>query len=213
MDHLSPVLMGLRASIREDSLSSPAEMVFGAPFRLPGIIFDQGLVPDVGVGQGVDEFVESLRRNLASVLPLPVFFHSDKPGSVPKSLLSAKSVFLRVDAVRRPLEPPYEGPFQVIRRSPKTFTICRGGKNVVVSVDRLKPAFPFVPGPTSPFVPRTSSSSPSRSPGRSSPSALPPAASPPRSSATTSRSPAHSAAPGVATRSGRFSKPTVRFNI
>ena len=116
MDHLSPVLMGLRASIREDSLTSPAELVFGAPFRLPGVIFDQ----DSPSAPDLDEFVRTLRARLSQVLPHPVQYHSRESGSLPKSLWSAKMVFLRVDAVRRPLEPPYEGPFLVISRGPKT---------------------------------------------------------------------------------------------
>ena len=50
-------------------------------------------------------------------------------------------MFLRVDAVKRPLTPPYDGPFLVLDRDPKTFTILKNNKNTVVSVDRVKPAF------------------------------------------------------------------------
>ena len=56
-------------------------------------------------------------------------------------LMSATHVFLRVDAVRRPLVPPYEGPFPVISRSDKTFVTLRRDSPVTVTVDRLKPAF------------------------------------------------------------------------
>ena len=56
------------------------------------------------------------------------------------ALLDATHVFLRIDAVRRPLVAPYEGPFPVLSRSPKTFVILRREKHFTVSVDRLKPA-------------------------------------------------------------------------
>ena len=136
-DHLSPVLMGLRASLREDSLASPADLVFGSPLRLPGAFFEQ----EPPTSSTPDEFVQDLRLRLAAVVPHPVPFHQAKSSSgfLPASLMSARAVFLRVDAVRRPLEPPYEGPFEVLHRTAKTFTIRRGLKDVVVSVDHLKP--------------------------------------------------------------------------
>ena len=49
-------------------------------------------------------------------------------------------MFVRIDAVRRPLSPPYEGPFKVLEKKEKTFIIDKSGKNYTVSVDRLKPA-------------------------------------------------------------------------
>ena len=65
MDHLSPVLKGLRASIREGSLTSPADLVSGAPFRLPGAMFEL----DSMVPPDLDLFVLSLHASLASLSP------------------------------------------------------------------------------------------------------------------------------------------------
>ena len=201
LDHLAPVLMGLRASIREDSLTSPAELVFGAPLRLPGAFFE----PNPLTRPDHDEFVRSLRSNLAAVVPHPVVFHKTESGSIPRSLWSAQAVFLRVDAVRRPLEPPYEGPFEVLARGPKTFTIRRGSKDVVVSVDRLKPAFSAVAGPSV----RPSVSAPPPSP-RSPVPRLPPPSVPTPSESVLLPPPSSTT---VRTRSGRESRPTVRFNV
>ncbi|GFT09015.1 uncharacterized protein TNCV_4104851 [Trichonephila clavipes] len=50
-------------------------------------------------------------------------------------------VFVRTDSVRRSLQPPYHGPYKVINRSDKFFTLFIKGKNVNVSIDRLKPCF------------------------------------------------------------------------
>lgn len=202
VDHLSPVLMGHRASIREDSLTSPADLIFGAPLQLPGAVFEPD--PPTGTGHDVDEFVGSLHQRLASVVPHPVNFHTKMSGSLPRSLQSARAVFLRVDAVRRPLEPLYEGPFEVLQRGLKTFTIRHGLKDVVVSVDRLKPAFPVGEAmtPTSP----------------SSPSQLPPTLQvpqqtprvPPPVTKVLPQDDSPSPLP-VRTRSGRVSCPAVRF--
>ena len=201
-DHLSPVLMGLRASLREDSLTSPADLVFGSPLRLPGAFFEQ----ESPTSSSPDEFVQDLRLRLAAVVPHPVPFHQAKSpsGFLPAALMSARAVFLRVDAVRRPLEPPYEGPFEVLHRTTKTFTIRRGLKDVVVSVDRLKPAFSSDLGQVLPWSPR-----PFRPPSTVPVSAAvrPSRPSPPSPAPLTSSV----RPPSVHTRSGRLSRPAVRF--
>ncbi|XP_064479131.1 uncharacterized protein LOC135392345 [Ornithodoros turicata] len=50
-------------------------------------------------------------------------------------------VFVRVDAVRKPLQPPYTGPYQVVSRTSKSFSLIINGKQEQVSIDRLKPAY------------------------------------------------------------------------
>ena len=44
------------------------------------------------------------------------------------------------DAVKKSLHPPYDGPYAVLRRSPKYFALDVQGNKTVVSVDRLKAA-------------------------------------------------------------------------
>ena len=95
---------------------------------------------------------------------MPFNYHGNTSSRVPVSLASCSHVFLRVDAVRRPLTPPYEGPFEVLQRGSKTFLINKCGKSYTVSVDRLKPAAtseivlpppqaPSSPSSVSPVVP------------------------------------------------------------
>ena len=84
----------------------------------------------------------------------PTGTRAQQPKSfVPKSLEESRYVFLRTDALRKPLQPPYTGPYKVVRRTRKYFVIQRQGKTTSVSVDRLKPAFleehlPTRPAPT-----------------------------------------------------------------
>ncbi|BHF70007.1 hypothetical protein SprV_0301305600 [Sparganum proliferum] len=86
---------------------------------------------------------------------------------LPKDLATCSHVYLRCDQVRRPLEPPYDGPFRVISRGTKNFRIQRGTREEVVSVDRLKAAVPDTPpdepcGPLPPAPPPRPSIPPSR---------------------------------------------------
>ena len=69
---------------------------------------------------------------------------------VSTDLASCTHVFVRHDAVRRPLQPPYDGPFMVLRRGNKMMTIDRRGRRDVVSIDRVKPAHIEHSGATAP---------------------------------------------------------------
>ena len=57
------------------------------------------------------------------------------------NLHDCSHVFVRHDAIRKPLQQPYDGPFPVIKRTDKHFTIHMNNRDEVVSIDRLKPAY------------------------------------------------------------------------
>lgn len=59
---------------------------------------------------------------------------------MPKELETCKHIWLRLDRVKRPLEAPYQGPFEVVSRSQHTMTILVRGKPTTVSIERVKPA-------------------------------------------------------------------------
>ena len=55
---------------------------------------------------------------------------------VPRDL----DVFIRREAVKPPLAPPYDGPYRGVLRTSKTVTVERRGRQNVVSIDRAEPA-------------------------------------------------------------------------
>jgi hypothetical protein len=73
--------------------------------------------------------------------PTPGTQHGPKKTFVYKDLATADCVFLRHDGPKSPLQKPYDGPFKVIKRSEKTFVINVRGRDVTVTIERLKPAF------------------------------------------------------------------------
>ncbi|GFR10931.1 retrovirus-related Pol polyprotein from transposon 412 [Trichonephila clavata] len=67
--------------------------------------------------------------------------HGQQTIFVSKDLATCNHVFLRTDSLRKGLQPPYEGPYKVVDLTEKVFRILRHGKEVSVSIDRLKPAY------------------------------------------------------------------------
>lgn len=135
VDHLPVVLLGLRAVLRRDLGCSTAELVYGAPLRLPGDLF----VPTASSPQPL-EYLQCLQDCMQHLRPVPprssdhrIFVHPD--------LASSTHVFLRRDAVKAPLTPSYDGPYRVLNKTQKSATILLNGREEVVSLDRLKPAY------------------------------------------------------------------------
>jgi hypothetical protein len=58
-----------------------------------------------------------------------------------KDLATASHVFLPHGALRGALQAPYVGPYKVLHRGDKTYTIEVQGASKIVSIDRLKPAY------------------------------------------------------------------------
>ncbi|KAJ8914152.1 hypothetical protein NQ315_016230 [Exocentrus adspersus] len=58
-----------------------------------------------------------------------------------KDLAVSSHVFVRHDAARGSLQPPYDGPYEVRRRSEKNYTLHINGKDVRINIERLKPAY------------------------------------------------------------------------
>ena len=65
---------------------------------------------------------------------------TQRNSNITDRLSTATHIFIRHDAVRKPLQPPYDGPYPVIKRTDKHFTVNINGRTDTVSIDRLKPA-------------------------------------------------------------------------
>ena len=133
---LPTVLLGLRTIFREDLKCTAADLVYGQTIRLPGEFFTP-----VSADFNSTEFIKTLKANMDKLRPTATRLQNHGRLFVPSDLSTCSHVFVRHDAVRAPLQPPYDGPFEVISRTEKLFKIRRNGKEIVVSIDRLKPSF------------------------------------------------------------------------
>ena len=67
--------------------------------------------------------------------------HSPPQPYFPPGLKNCMKVWLRTDRVRKSLEAPYTGPYNIISRDPKFFILKFPQGNTSVSIDRLKPDY------------------------------------------------------------------------
>ena len=135
---LPMVLLGIRSSWRVDPDCSPAELVYGCTLRIPG----EFLQPrDTRTQEPDIAFLRHLQQTMRSIQPAAPRFHGNQTSFVPAALSSADYVYVRKDSHKHPLQRPYDGPFLVVKKSDKYFTLEMKGHLETVSIDRLKAAF------------------------------------------------------------------------
>ena len=135
MDALPLVLLDIRTVLKKDTSSTAAEMVYGMTLRLPGEFFTAS--PTTSLDDPSD-YVSQLKAHIQLIRPPPPR-PTKRNSQVSEALSTATYVFIRHDAVCKPLQPPYDGPYPVVKRTDKHFTVDINGCMDTVSIDLLKP--------------------------------------------------------------------------
>ena len=131
------VLLGIRSSFKQGLGCCSALMLYGTPLHLPGEIFNY----PPHSSSAAHSFLQTLSDHISKLKPCPSRAASSLKPFVHPDLNSSFHVFLRNDAVQRPLQQPHSGPYKVLKQFSKTFIIdCRGNRQFV-SKDCLKPAY------------------------------------------------------------------------
>lgn len=151
---LSTVLLGIRSAWREDIQGTSAELVYGQSLRLPGEFLGQQR-PDQAA-EDAAEFVKSLRQHMKNLRPSDEPQHHNHKVFVFRDLATTDQVFIRRDGAKRILQQPYDGPHKVLKRSEKTFVVRVNGRDMTISIDRLKPAYVMSEEHINPIRPSTS---------------------------------------------------------
>jgi len=139
LDALPVVLHGIRNAFKPDPQATAAEMVYGETLRLPGGLLTAPSRPNLPPDAA--SFVHRLREAMQNLHPATTVHHGAPSVFVFKAFNHCSHVFLRNDTVRAPLQQPYLGPYGVLVRDGKIFTLSVNGKEMRVSMDRFKPAY------------------------------------------------------------------------
>ena len=137
-DNLPVVMLGIRSALKEDLGCSSAELCYGTVLRVPGEFY-RPIQPCQWADRS--NFAEKLNSHMSELVPVQPRVPTNRPVYVPKDLSTCTHVFVRTDAVRKPLEAPYTGPYKVVSRTDKNVVIVMAGKQDSVSIDRCKPAY------------------------------------------------------------------------
>ena len=74
------------------------------------------------------DYVQRLKQHMTHLRPTPTR-PQHKHTHVHPELSTCTHVFVRVDAVKKPLQPSYNGPYRVIKQTVKSFVIEINGKH------------------------------------------------------------------------------------
>lgn len=131
------VLLGIRLTPKSSEFC-PFTAVTGAFMLVP-----QPVITSSTMNTTSDETIRTLIKEMTRI-DFQEFSagsnHASQKSYVPRDLETCEQVWLRVDRIRKSLEPPYSGPFMVIKKTPKHFTLKLPQGETSVSIDRLKPA-------------------------------------------------------------------------
>ena len=148
VDALQLVLLGIQTALKEDLSATATKMVYGTTLRLPGEFFQPSDSKSV-----IDptDYVSQLNTHIQCVRPiLPQAVQRNT--HIPHTLATATHVFVRHDAVRKPLQSLYDGPFPVLERADKLFKLNIDGHKDTVSINQLKPAYLDINSPHNPIL-------------------------------------------------------------
>lgn len=125
------VLLGIRSAFKQDLKTSSAELVYGTTLKLPVEIIIEQSDPDP------KSFADSLTAIMNKLKPTGTRVKQSTI-VIPTELINCKHVLVRVDCHRKPLDRPYRGPYEVIKRNEHTFTIRTPNGTEDVNIRRLK---------------------------------------------------------------------------
>ncbi len=131
------ILLSIRSTLKPDFNCTPAQLVFGTTLRLPGDFFTPSKDRADSDPAVYADRLQSAMQQLRPACPRQQTHRSH----LPSALETCTFVFVRHDAVRKPLQPPYDGPYRVLDRNEKTFVLEIAGSRKTVSLDRIKPVY------------------------------------------------------------------------
>lgn len=131
------ILLGIRTAIKEDIGHSSAELVYGSTLRIPGEFLSTSSPNSLPNHTTCVEQLKAQMQPLKATPPRP----QNRNTYISDVLSTCTHVFVRHDAVCTSLQKPYDGHYRIIKHSAKHFTLDIDGKQQVISLNHLKPAY------------------------------------------------------------------------
>ena len=114
MNVLPLVLLGIQTPLKEDISSTAAELVYSTTLCLPGEYFTPTTTESL---PDPSNYVRQLKALMQHIYSSPPQQPTNNDCNIPKGLAIATHVFVRQDVVRKPLQPPYDGPFLFCKKN------------------------------------------------------------------------------------------------
>ena len=133
IETLPMVLLGLRSAHKNEIKCSSSEAMFGTVLKLPVNLVGN---PDYSENLDPCSYADSLRIAMRNLKP-PVTRTPVSHSKLDPKLEICTHVFVKNEN-RKGLAPNYKGPYKILNRNPKYFSIEINGKPDNVSIDRLK---------------------------------------------------------------------------
>ena len=131
------VLLHIPNTVKEDLDCSSAELVFGQTMKLHGQFHPNISEPVTPLHQ----FLEKLKGYFDIVKPQQTSNHSQITTFVDKNLADCSHVSLRCEKKSHSFQPRYSGPYRILQRDDKNFTLDVKDSRKVVSINHVKSVF------------------------------------------------------------------------
>lgn len=152
IDAIPVVLLGVRSAVKLDIGLSPTELVFGQQLTLPGQLVANREWSNINDSR--QETAREIASFMKNLQPKPTRVKTKDELYVPKELTNCKYVLVEKKNVLKPLEKPYFGPCEVIRRNKHTYTVRINDRSEDISITRLIPAMVDPGDISNEFLPR-----------------------------------------------------------
>ena len=111
-ENLPMVILGIQTALNKDLHCTATKLVYATTLRLPGEFFSSTGISDT---LNPASYVAKLKESMQELQALPTRTKPHQKLYISKDLATSTHVFVCHDAVRTPLQPPYNGPYHVLK--------------------------------------------------------------------------------------------------
>ena len=110
---------------------------------VPPYVYQVNILTSTGHSKNPDpaSYLAQLKVCMQQLRGSPIRKQPQQKTYISKDMVRTMYVFVRHDTIRKPRQPPYDGPYRVLKRDDKHYTLDIAGCPEIVSLDRHKPYY------------------------------------------------------------------------